>query len=461
MLLTISTTYQPATDLGFLLHKHPDRFQTINLSIGQAHAFYPESSPERTTVALLLDMDPIDMVRNGRSDGNQGFSLGQYVNDRPYVGSSFLSVALAKAFSTALNGTCHKRPELVDQPLPLKATLSVVSAPAGGEALLRKWFEPLGYTMDITPHALDATHPEWGMSSYYTVTMDGVVTLQALLAHLYVLIPALDRDKHYYVSEGEVAKLLAKGDGWLEQHPAREEITRRYLLGFRSLTKQVWSEWEGAEEAADVARKEKAAAPSLHDRRLQAVLSALLASGAESVLDLGCGEGKLLRLLLKERQFRRIEGMDVSYGELTKAMDRLHYEDLPPRQRERLKLWQGALTYRDERMHGFDAAAVVEVIEHLDENRLQAFERVVFGSARPATVVLTTPNADYNALFEKMEADTMRHTDHRFEWSREEFRAWTERITSEYAYQVSIEPIGPIDDTYGSPSQMAIFTHAD
>ncbi|MGB3799237.1 MAG: methyltransferase, partial [Lewinella sp.] len=184
-------------------------------------------------------------------------------------------------------------------------------------------------------------------------------------------------------------------------------------------------------------------------------------SGAESVLDLGCGEGKLLRLLLKERQFRRIEGTDVSYGELTKAMDRLHYEDLPPKQWERLKLWQGALTYRDERMNGFDAAAVVEVIEHLDENRLQAFERVVFGSARPSTVVVTTPNAEYNTLFEQMEAGTMRHTDHRFEWSRDEFKAWTEKTAAEFQYQVRIEPIGPVDERYGAPSQMAIFTYGD
>nr|WP_211295235.1 hypothetical protein [Neolewinella xylanilytica] len=225
MLLTITTTHYPATDLGFLLHKHPDRFQTVNLSIGKAHVFYPESSPERTTVALLLDMDPIDMVRNTRHDGKHGFSLAQYVNDRPYVGSSFLSVALAKAFSSALNGTCNNRPDLVDRAIPLRATLSVISAPGGGEVLLRNWFEPLGYQLDITPHLLDSTYPDWGMSSYYTVKISGEVTLQSLLAHLYVLIPALDRDKHYYVSENEVAKLLAKGGGWLEQHPAREEIT--------------------------------------------------------------------------------------------------------------------------------------------------------------------------------------------------------------------------------------------
>ena len=463
MLLTITTTHRPATDLGYLLHKHPDRYQTLPLSVGAAHVFYPASGEESTTAALLLDLDPIAMVRGNRSGGGSGFSLQQYVNDRPYVSSSFLSVAIAKAFSTAMNATCHKRPELVDKAIPLRANLSVVSA-SGGEPMIRRWFEPLGYTVEVTPIPLDPHYPSWGMSSYFRVELSGVVPLHRLLTHLYVLLPALDRDKHYYVSEGEVSKLLTKGAGWLDQHPARDEITHRYLLGFRSLTKQVTAQWTeeadlGAGSAGEMPSPESKL--SLHDQRLQAVAGALLASGAESVVDVGCGEGKLLRLLLRERQFRRLEGMDVSYGELTKAMERLHYEDLSPKQRERLSLWQGALTYRDRRLEGFDAAAVVEVIEHLDENRLTSFERVLFGFARPATVVLTTPNSEYNALFERMEAGEMRHTDHRFEWTRAEFAAWTDRVCQEFNYTVVRRPLGPVDEQYGSPSQMAIFTHAN
>ena len=119
MLLNITTTHNPATDLGYLLHKHPDKFQTVEFSVGKAHIFYPEISPEKATISLLLDIDPIDMVR-GKNMTNESFSLANYVNDRPYVASSFMSVAIAKAFSSALNGNCKDKPELVAQKRPLK-----------------------------------------------------------------------------------------------------------------------------------------------------------------------------------------------------------------------------------------------------------------------------------------------------------------------------------------------------
>ena len=461
MLLTLTTTYQPATDLGFLLHKHPDRLQTTELPFGHAHVFYPQSSAQETTAALLLDIDPVALVRRGSGAPGAGFALAEYVNDRPYVASSFLSVALAKVFSTALNATCHKRPDLVARPFPLRTRVSVVSAPAGGEGLIRAWFEPLGYTVEVTPCELDPAFPDWGKSHYYTLELYGELPLHSLLAHLYVLLPALDREKHYYISEGEAEKLLRKGGDWLAAHPEREAITRRYLGGFASLTRLVHADWmdgeishTSAETAGERTRQ------SLHDLRLEAVAAELKAAGAERVIDLGCGEGKLLRLLLKERQFTRIEGTDVAYGELAKAMDRLRYDDLPDRQKERLRLWQGSLTYRDARMEGFDAAALVEVIEHLDAHRLRSLERVVFGHARPGTVIVTTPNAEYNARYENLTAGTMRHADHRFEWTRAEFREWASRIAADYAYTFTLKPLGPLDDAVGSPSQMAIFTYA-
>ena len=460
MLLTLTTTYQPATDLGYLLHKHPDRLQTADLPFGRAHVFYPQSSETETTAALLLDVDPIALVRRGSPGSGSGFALAEYVNDRPYVASSFFSVALAKVFATALNGTCHKRPELVDRPLPLRARVSVVSAPGGGEGLIRAWFEPLGYAVDVTPVDLDPAFPEWGASAYFTLELSGEVRLQDLLAHLYVLLPALDRGKHYYISEGEAEKLLAKGGEWLAGHPERDAITRRYLGGFASLTKLVHADWneqvDGVKEAELPGKPER---HSLHDLRLEAVAAELKASGAERVIDLGCGEGKLLRLLLREKQFSRIAGTDVAYGELTKAMDRLRYADLPARQKERLHLWQGSLTYRDDRMKDFDAAALVEVIEHLDEHRLRSLEQVVFGHARPGTVVVTTPNAEYNIRYEHLTAGTMRHADHRFEWTRDEFHAWAARIAAAYPYTFTLKPLGPQDESVGSPSQMAIFTH--
>ncbi|WKN41261.1 3' terminal RNA ribose 2'-O-methyltransferase Hen1 [Tunicatimonas pelagia] len=460
MLLTIGTTYQPATDLGFLFHKHPDKFQSIDLSIGKAHIFYPESSEKKTTIALLLDIDPIDMVRGARNLSGKGFTLGQYVNDRPYVASSFMSSAVSKAFSTAMNGTCKDRPKLVNKKLPFEVRIVVLPAPRGGETLIRKLFEPLGYQVNLQRHILDGKFKDWGESKYFTLELSNTITAKELLSHLYVLIPALDNDKHYFVSQNEIEKLLKKGKGWLETHPEKEQITRRYLINLGTLTRQALerlSDGEEQETKGELAQEEIKKKETLHQQRLSLVLEQLKKSKAETVIDLGCGEGKLLRMLLKEKQFSKIAGMDVSYHELTKAKDRLHWEEMAPKQKDRIELFQGALTYKDKRLGGFDAAAIVEVIEHLDENRLQSFERVIFKHAKPKTVVVTTPNAEYNALFENMEAGTMRHTDHRFEWTRKEFEDWANRIAEKNNYKVEFLPIGQEEEKVGAPSQMGIF----
>jgi 3' terminal RNA ribose 2'-O-methyltransferase Hen1 len=188
------------------------------------------------------------------------------------------------------------------------------------------------------------------------------------------------------------------------------------------------------------------------------VLAAMKASGARRVLDLGCGEGKLIRSLLGEKQFEEIVGVDVSSRTLERAAGRLNLDRMPPRQRQRLRLLQGSLTYRDRRLEGFDAAAVVEVIEHLDPPRLAAFSRVLFECARPATIVLTTPNVEYNVRFEGLAAGELRHSDHRFEWTRAEFAQWTEDVAGRFGYAVHRGPIGPVDPEVGSPTQMAVFT---
>src|SRR5438445_12584518 len=117
MLLTLTTTHRPANDLGFLLHKHPERFQSFDLSFGKAHVYYPEAGTERCTACLLLAVDSVGMVRGKSAD--QSFLLAQYVNDRPYTASSFMSVAIAQVFGSALQGRCKDRPELATTPIPL------------------------------------------------------------------------------------------------------------------------------------------------------------------------------------------------------------------------------------------------------------------------------------------------------------------------------------------------------
>ncbi len=223
MLLTLTTTHRPATDLGYLLHKHPDRFQSFDLSFGQAHVHYPETSEDRCTACLLLDVDPVGIVRGkGSAEG----LLSQYVNDRPYVASSFLSVAISQVFGSALQGRCKDRPDLATTPIPLSARLDVLPV-RGGEKFLRSVFEPLGYSVESERHPLDERFPEWGEGPYFSVTIAKTATLSDLLTHLYVLVPVFDNQKHYFVGDDEMEKLLEKGQGWLGQHPEKEEITRR------------------------------------------------------------------------------------------------------------------------------------------------------------------------------------------------------------------------------------------
>ena len=465
MLLTISTTHQPASDLGFLLHKNPSRTQTFELSFGKAHVVYPEASLERCTVALMLDIDPIGLVRGRRGPEGDGGLLTQYVNDRPYVASSFLSVAIAEVFGTAMAGRSKERQELADAAIPLVAHIAVVPC-RGGEGFLRRLFEPLGYLVDSVAQPLDPSTPEWGASRYFVVTLTGEKRLSDLLSHLYVLVPVMDDEKHYWVGDDEVDKLLRHGTGWLATHPELEVITRRYLKHQHSLIRDAVSRLvveddvdESESESVRDAEETTLERPlSLNEQRLATVLGAIRGCGASSVVDLGCGEGRLLRLLLEDRQFSRIVGMDVSHRALEMASDRLRLDRMPPRQRERIQLLHGSLMYRDARLAGFDAASVVEVIEHLDPPRLAAFERVLFEFARPATVVMTTPNAEYNSRWESLPAGRFRHRDHRFEWTREQFQAWATGIAERYGYAVRFGPVGPVDPDVGSPTQMGIFT---
>ena len=467
MLLTVTTTHEPATDLGYLLHKNPARMQEEEMSFGKAFVFYPEASADRCTAALLLEVDPIGLVRGRKGPAGEGGQLQQYVNDRPYAANSFLSVAIGKLFGTAMTGRSKDRPELAGQAIPLIAALPVIAAHGGAE-LVRRLFEPLGYAVEATRLPLDETFPEWGGSSYVSLQIAATVTLQTLLTHLYVLIPVLDNEKHYWVGDDEVEKLLRRGEGWLGQHPEKELIVERYLKRQRSLTREALArlaedappEDEDKASAGDEEEQRVERPLGLHEQRIGTVLSVLRGVGAARGLDLGCGEGKLLRALLADGQFERILGMDVSWRSIEIATERLKLDQLAEKQRARIELIQGSLMYRDKRLEGFDAAAVIEVIEHLDAPRLAAFERVVFDFARPATVVITTPNADYNPLFPTLPAGQMRHRDHRFEWTRAEFACWAEGVASRFGYSVRIQPVGPEDAALGAPTQMGIFSRA-
>ncbi|MBB2911814.1 2-polyprenyl-3-methyl-5-hydroxy-6-metoxy-1,4-benzoquinol methylase [Streptosporangium becharense] len=536
MLLTISTTARPATDLGFLLHKHPDRIQEFTQAYGVARVLYPEASPERCTAALMLDVDPVRLVRS-RNRSTPDYALGQYVNDRPYAASSLLAVALGDVFRTARAGRCAARPELAAVPIPLEIVLPALPC-RGGPELAHRVFEPLGWRVEALAVPLDEGFPEWGDSRYVRLTLRGEVRLADALNHLYVLLPVLDDAKHYWVASDEVDKLIRAGESWLAAHPERSLITRRYLGRRWTLARTAFArlaeigddvaeeldppiEEEPADPAAAVDPADPADAADLADLadavdsagqedpatdpavavdpvgpddpaagesgaagapwetrpereageagppgeaagrrplnvlRRQAVLEVLDELGAQRVIDLGCGSGELVGALLERPRLIRVAGVDVSARALAIAARRLKLDRMPERRRERLELFQGSLTYTDDRFAGYDAAVLMEVVEHVDPPRLPALERVVFGTARPGHVIVTTPNAEYNVRYEFLRG--LRHPDHRFEWTRAEFAAWAAKVCAEYGYRAAFRPVGDDDPLLGPPTQMAVF----
>jgi len=466
MLLTITYTGENAVDLGYLLHKNPSRPQTAEFNFGKVHVFYPEVSANRCTAALLLDMDPLDLARG--KQGSSGGGLFDYVNDRPYVSSSFMSTAISRVYGTAMSGRCEKNQFLADRVLELSATLVMLPC-RGDTAMLEKVFTPLGYEVKWEGGLLDERFPEWGDGCYVNLTISGKVRLQDLLRHIYVLIPVFDYRKHYWINEKEVDKLLAHGSGWLENHPEKNFITRRYFTKLGHFTKRALERLNrldngegGAENPVTESESEAESAisvkiPRLNDQRLSAVLNELKNSGAKSVLDMGCGEGRLLQLIMKEKDFIAVAGTDVSAAILNRSADILKLDRMTEEGKKRVTLFQSSLCYRDKRFKNYDAVLIVEVIEHLDENRLPALESVVFADAAPATVIVTTPNFDYNVNYAGLRANHFRHGDHRFEWNRIQFRTWADSVAARNNYSVRYEDIGERDEKQNTPTQMAIF----
>ena len=466
MLLTLTSTSPPATDLGFLLHKNPAAVRSVSMSWGTAHVFYPEADAERCTAALLCEVDPVALVRRSRGGP---FPLAAYVNDRPYAASSLLAVAMRKVFGTALRGECAERPGLAGARMDLSAHLPVLPC-RGGEGLLRRVLEPLGYDVRATAVPLDPAFPAWGASPYFDVRISATCRVQDLLGQLYVLLPVLDDDKHYWVSKDEIGKLVDGAGAWLAGHPERDLIIRRYLrhqpgLVAEATARLLDEDCGGAETRAAARDGEPQAGPSanaehtrLRDLRVAAVLRELKAAGARRVLDLGCGDGRLLAALLGDPQFDEVVGVDASAAALDRAARRLRVDEMAPRQRGRVRLLLGGLTYADRRLRGYDAAVLMEVVEHVDPGRLGALEEAVFGAAAPSAVVVTTPNAEYNPRYPGLANGERRHPDHRFEWTRAEFRAWAESLAARHGYAARFEPVGDEDAAAGPPTQLAVLT---
>jgi 3' terminal RNA ribose 2'-O-methyltransferase Hen1 len=447
MLLTINYKAENSQDIGYLLHKNP----------GKAYVFYPEVSDESTTAALLLDIDPIDLAR-GKVGSKEG-GLFDYINDRPYVCSSFMSTAITKIFGTAMSGRCSnaEKQGLADSPLALTAKLHMLPAP--NFAMIPDIFEPLGYAVEVEHFPNDEKFSRWGQSKYINLTISGTVRLCELLNHLYTLIPVFDTHKHYYTSSEEIDKLLSHGSGWLKSHPKCEYITSRYLHKRGNLVKKALRELVDEDDVSETTEpKPKPEKITLNRMRLDAVIAEVLASGAASVIDMGCGEGNLTKLLIREKQIKKVAAFDVSFNVLERAKKALKIESLHETLQDKLTLFQASLTYRDKRFEGFDCACAIEVMEHMDESRLTAFERVLFEFSRPRTVIITTPNVEYNVNYENLNENKHRHSDHRFEWTKSQFADWCNAVCERHGYSVKISDIGELDESGNSPTQMGVFT---
>ena len=477
VLLTLTVTGEHADDLGWLLHKRPDRVQAFEVSSGTAHVFYPEAGPGRATCALLLEVDPVALARGARGGrdrrtgggGVDATSLAQHVNDRPYAAGGLLAVALNKVFRSAMAGRSDSRQEVADTALPLEVRVPALPT-RGGAQEVRALLEPLGWVVDAREVPLDPTRPDWGPAPYVDVTLRGELRLADALSHLYVLLPVLDGARHHWVDEAEVDKLLRAGEGWLSAHPEQPLITRRYLRGQRPLVRSAvtrMAEADGVDEDAagrlDALRGPRVGAEPerpvpLAEQRAGAVLAVLRAARARRVVDLGCGDGKLLERLVREPSFEQVTGADASPRALQVAERRLRLDRLPDSRRAQVRLLQSSVLMRDERLAGHDAAVLMEVVEHVDEPRLADLERAVLGHLRPSTLVVTTPNAEHDVRFEGLAPGELRHADHRFEWTREQFQQWAGRAASSYGYAVRFLPVGDDDPDVGPPTQMAVLT---
>jgi 3' terminal RNA ribose 2'-O-methyltransferase Hen1 len=440
VLLTISTTHRPPDELGYLLAKHPDRVHRAALPFGTATVCFPELGADSATAALVVDVDPVRLVRRAAGAGPDGFALGQHVNDRGHAASSLLSVAIARTLRSALAGQCRERPELAGTPIPLRLAVPAVRDADGLAAAL---FEPLGWRVRAEPRG----------PVHVALELAGRMPLADALSQVYVLLPVLDDAKHYPVGQDEADKLLHAGGDWLAGHPERELITRRYLRHRRALVSPLLQQLG---VAAELAPRDT----PLRELRRAAMLRELRSAGARRVLDLGCGDGALLADLAADRTFSEVVGVDASSAALRRAERRLRLDTAAPAVRERVSLRNGALTYRDPALAGYDAAVLMEVVEHLDPDRLPALADAVLGAAAPAIVLVSTPNREYNARYPDLPPGRLRHPDHRFEWSRAEFARWCAGVAGEYGYRVRHEGVGEVDPELGTPTQLAVFTRS-
>jgi 3' terminal RNA ribose 2'-O-methyltransferase Hen1 len=459
--LSIATTRPGAKDLGFLLYKHPDRIFRSDASRNSkmsAIGVWPEATVDRAEFCLIVEVDPVERVRGLAWNGG----IAQYVEPRPFLAASYMSQAISLCLRSAMNGVVSsKNPDeaarleiLAEEKWPLEIRVAPLRTSPG---LINRMFEPLGWDVTVESTPLDVPGARWE-SDLHTVTIKGYATVQDALTQLYVLLPALDPQRHYFYDEAEVDKLMEKSRNWLAGHPARHLIVNRYLSKSRELREAATQQLD---EDAPIDEVEGGVFEELvpaHEKRHQKIVDLVRDSGFRKIVDLGCGEGKLLERLLAIPGDIAIVGVEPALRDLDKAKRAVSRN--PAKQMDpRVKLRHGSILYADETLKGFDVAILSEVIEHIEPERLEHAERCIFGFMQPQKVVVTTPNADFNIAFH-IEPGKFRHSDHRFEWSVAEARAWCDRIASTYGYTYEFDGAGGYEEPFGHLSHFIVFEKA-
>lgn len=476
MFLSIAVSGEHAPDLGFVLYKHPGRFFEKSASKGRVTGGFTENREDFAEFTLAVEIDPVERVRGVNWDRG----IASYVEPMPFLAASHMSQALSQALGSAMNGVLGSKDPVIDtrvkaagvKPWPLTIKVGAVRC---SPYMIESLFSELGWSVEIESHNLDVP----GVSEdddrpLHVFTLKGEATVSDALTQLYVLLPVLDPSRHYFYDESEARKLFEKGGDWLKGHSSRDLIISRYLSKSKELrgyARQLFGNFQEKKDLDElIAETEELMRDwddpddtSPHQQRHSQIIRDVVSWGARSVIDLGCGEGRLLERLVRIAPDMRVVGIEPSAREIERARKRLSNnpgKNLDPR----VEFVHGSAMYGDERFKDFDAAILSEVIEHVDEDRLSLLARSVFGIMAPRRVVITTPNGDYNRVF-GLRPGEFRHADHRFEWTLAECQAWVVGVTAAYPYEAEITPVGgrnaDADEGHGEVSHYIVFTKKD
>lgn len=451
MQLTIKAIGENSRVISYLLSKNPSNLYDRDEKGSRVRLVYTAFTEEETEILIYVTPDPVELVRNSPNT----FDITQYINDREFAVSSLFCSYIKSALATALNG---KPKEEFIKWVDYKFNLVLGFGPVASDlpdAVIESIFTHLGYEVNIERGLTDYSFQLKSRSSVRYITLTGHQTLQNAMRHLFILIPVMDNYKHYYMDKSEVDKLERYGAGWLDDHPMRDLIIKRSLK-FKELIREVavpQKEVFIKEESETV--EETEVKVRLNEQRYQTIVDIVTnLPHKETVVDFGSGEGKLsvrLGFAPGVKEILAVEPSQMSQLRAMQKWDKARASEgfLAPTQ-----VW-GSLFYFDTRLCDKDVMILSEVIEHIDEFRLPPIMETVFVQYTPKTIIINTPNYEYNVVYEMQ--DNLRHRDHRFEWTREQFNSWCNELSAKYKYSVNIGGIGEEDQDFGFPTQIAVF----